>query len=81
MFLSYFLSPGGSDFEVNTVMLTFAPGILQNCFNVTITDDDLYENPEEFFVNITTTDPQVLISTMTSVVTIIDDDRKIQCII
>ena len=71
---SLFLSPGGSDFEVNSVMLTFAPRMLQDCFNVTIIDDDLYENPEEFFANITTIDTQVNISPMTTVITIIDND-------
>ena len=71
---SLFLSLGGSDFEVNIVMLTFAPGMLQDCFNVVIIDDDLYENPEEFFANITTIDPQVTISPMTTVITIIDKD-------
>ena len=57
-------------------MLTFAAGMLQVCFNVTIIDDDLYENPEEFFANITTTDTQVTISPMTTVITIIDNDGK-----
>ena len=71
---SLFLSPGGSDFEVNIVMLTFAPGMLQDCFNVAIIDDDLYENPEEFFANISTVDSQVTISLMTTVITIIDND-------
>ena len=71
---SLFLFPGGSDFEVNIVMLTFAPGMLQDCFNVAIIDDDLYENPEEFFANITAIDTQVTISPMTTVITIIDND-------
>ena len=71
---SLFLSAGGSDFEVNIVMLTFAPGMLQDCFNVTIIDDDLYENPEEFFANITTIETQVNIFPMTTVITIIDND-------
>ena len=55
-------------------MLTFAPGMLQDCFNVSIINDDMYENPEEFFANITTTDTQVTISPMTTVITIIDND-------
>ena len=57
-------------------MLTFAPRMLHDCFNVAIIDDDLYENPEEFFANITTTDPQVNISPMITVITIIDNDGK-----
>ena len=55
-------------------MLTFTPGMLLDCFNIAIIDDDLYENPEEFFANVTTTDTQVTISPMTSVITIIDND-------
>ena len=71
---SLFLSPGGSDFEVNIVMLNFAPGMLQDCFNVTIMDDDLYEKQKEFFTHITTSDTQVTISSMITVIMIIDND-------
>ena len=80
---SLFLSPGGSDFEVNSAMLTFAPRMLQDCFNVSIINDDMYENPEEFAANITTTDTQVTISPMTIVNTIIDNggmkDESVYC--
>ena len=55
-------------------MLTFAPRMLQDCFNVTIMDDDLYENQKELFSNITTTDTQVTISPILTVITIIDND-------
>ena len=72
--LSLFLSPDVCDFEVNIVVLPFAPGMLQDCFNITIMVDDLYENPKEFFSNITTTDTQVTISPMITVIMIIDND-------
>ena len=55
-------------------MLTFAPRMLQDCFNVTIMDDNLYENQKELFSKITTTDTQVTISPMITVITIIDND-------
>lgn len=43
---------------------------------MTINDDNEYENPEEFFANISTSDPQVIITPMTTVVTILDNDGK-----
>ena len=73
----YFHTPGNSDFEVNIIELTFSPRIRQVCFNTTIIDDNLYENPEEFFANITTADTQVVISSMTTVLTIFDNDGMI----
>ena len=57
-------------------MLTFTPEMLRACVNVTILDDEYYENPEEFFVTIMTTDTQVIISPMTVVVIIQDNDGK-----
>ena len=57
-------------------MPTFTPEILKTCFNVSIVDDNVFEQPEEFFVNIMTTDPMAIISPMTTVVTIEDDDSK-----
>ena len=57
-------------------MLTFTPDMLQACFNVTIVDDGYYEDTEDFFVNITTTDPLVNTSPMSTVVTVIDNDGK-----
>ena len=55
-------------------MLAFTPEVLQTC--VTIVDDVVFEQPEEFFVNITTTDTVAIISPMTTVVTIEDNDGK-----
>ena len=73
---SFILSAGGNDYINAPVFLLFTPEMLQVCFNITIVDDDYYENTEEFFVNITTTDPQVITSPMTTVVTIEDNDGK-----
>ena len=65
----------GSDFLGDDVLLTFTPGNMQSCFNITIVDDDLYENPEEFLVNITTNASRVIISPITTAVTIEDNDE------
>ncbi len=46
------------------------------CFNVTILDDERYELNEDFFVNITTSDPQTDINPMSAIVAIEDDERK-----
>jgi hypothetical protein len=48
----------------------------QNCFDVTILNDDQYELREDFFVNITTTDPDTDLRPSTTIVMIIDEDGR-----
>ena len=46
------------DYEALNVDLTFVPGeIPRVCDNVTVLNDDISENPEDFFVTLSTTDP------------------------
>ena len=55
--------------------LTFGPDVDdQQCFNVTIVDDDVYELREDFFVNLTTSEPLVTLMPTTTVVMIDDED-------
>ena len=68
--------PDGEDYHADPRVLVFSPGVDRVCFNVSIINDNRYELNEDFFVNLTTTDPQVDISPITAVVTIMDDDSK-----
>ncbi len=64
----------GEDYTADPRTLTFSPGMSRVCFNTTILDDDRYELNEDFFVNITTSDPQTDINPMSAIVTIEDDE-------
>ena len=46
----------------------------QQCINVSITDDAELENDEVFFINISTSDPAVSLSSSSAVVIISDND-------
>ena len=50
------------DYKKEIVILTFSPDDDQKCFNVSITDDSIHEEDEVFFANITTSDPQIILS-------------------
>jgi len=65
---------GGTDYVGQSVTLTFTPEMTQQCFNVSIINDDNYELAEEFFVNITTSEDFVDLAPMFTVLTIIDDE-------
>ena len=44
------------------------------CFNVSILDDEIYEEEENFLVMLTTGDPQVKLSPSTANIIIVDND-------
>ncbi len=73
--LLYYLTDG-EDYTADPRTLTFSPGMLRVCYNVAILDDNRYELNEDFFVNITTSDPQTDIIPMSAIVTIEDDEGK-----
>ena len=75
IYTNYFY-PDGEDYRADPRVLTFSPGVDRVCFDVSIIDDNRYELNEDFFVNLTTSDPQVDINPMTAVVTILDDESK-----
>ena len=76
MLYCLYLFSGGSDYIENNAQLIFSPGMTRQCFNVSIINDESFENVEEFFVNLTTTDPLVLLSPVFTTVAIMDDDGK-----
>lgn len=57
--------------------MTFAPSDGdKKCVNVTIVDDSLVENNEEFSLTLTTSDSAVSLTSSEATVTIIDNDGK-----
>ena len=68
---------GAIDFNQLSRGVVFASGGQNTvCFSITTVPDDLFEGFEEFFVNLTTFDPAVVLLPQTASVTIADDDGK-----
>lgn len=55
--------------------ITFSPGDQLKRVNVTIIDDNIFENLEEFSAQLTTLDGRVIIAESDAVVQIVDDDN------
>ena len=72
IFSSYYL--GNSDYQPVTQALTFQQTQQLQCVNITILDDQILENAEYFFVNLTTDDLGIVFNTSSAVVTIGNDD-------
>ena len=64
------------DYQTLSVMLTFTDSMTTICRNVTIVNNDFYEDPESFNVRLTTLDPDVTLDPDMGTVTILDDDGK-----
>jgi len=56
--------------------MTFSARSNRSCARVNITDDEKFENVENFTLGITTTDADVFISHNTATVVIVDNDCK-----
>src|SRR5262249_35698515 len=69
------LAPG--DFVQTTTTLTFAPGVTQVLFNVTIVGDKVAEPTETFTVTLSNQSPNATIARATGTVTILDNDTKL----
>ena len=69
------------DFGGAAVDFTFGPGVSRLCVEVTIEDDDILEDEEDFFGTLTTTDPGVTLSPDLILVIIREDsfDGKSYC--
>ena len=63
------------DFSAVLKNLTFDQKSSRQCVDIPIKDDDIVEEPERFTVVVTRDDPDVVITSPTSVVTITDNDR------
>ena len=80
MELVFSAAPG--DFLLVRNQLTFNPGsgLQRDCATITVVSDTTLEDDESFSVVLTTTDPDVIISRNTTVVTITNDDSKYLCL-
>ena len=78
--LLFSIAPG--DFSSLVDQLTFNPGsgVQQDCATITVVSDITLEDDESFPVVLTTTDPDVIVSRNTAVVTITNDDSKYLCL-
>ena len=81
MELVFSIAPAG-DFSSLMDQLTFnsGSGLQRECATITVGSDTTLEDNESFSVVLTTTDPDVIISQNTAVVTIINDDSKYLCL-
>ena len=66
------------DYSFQQMTFTFSRNNTQQCFNIGILDDDINEAEKIFFVMLTTSDPQVILSPDTANITILDNDGKYQ---
>ena len=56
--------------------LIFTPAVVALCTNVSIVNDSVLESTEQFSVELSTTDFDVMLANGSATVTIFDDDRK-----
>ena len=70
-----------ADYERTVRLLTFSPTVNVNPVPVIIINDDIHEDSERFFGNLTAAaDQPAILNPATAVVTILDDnDRKVLC--
>ena len=54
-----YLAVGDVDFIALNSEITLSAGVTRMCFNISVVDDNIYENPEDFFINLDTEDPSV----------------------
>ena len=64
------------DYTAISEVLTFSGTVLRKCANISITSDELYEEDENFFVTLTTSDSDVTLNPVDGEITIIDDDGR-----
>ena len=60
MHQSYHTIAGGDFISINNTEVIFSPTVSEECEDVTILDDGLFEDPEMFIVTITPTDSNLL---------------------
>lgn len=65
------------DYETIVQEIIFSPGDQLKTVNVTIIDDEIFENLEEFSARLTTLDGRVVLAESNAVAQILDDDSGI----
>lgn len=78
VFISYSIKTlvDSLDYVTSSVDLTLDGASSRNCTNVTIIDDDISENIEDFLVSLTEEDPGVEVDRDEATVQIMDNDSK-----
>ena len=64
------------DYDSVDQLLTLSSSVSRACVNITITDDDRYEEDETFDVIVTTDEPRVNIDPDTASIDVFDDDGE-----
>ena len=64
----------GSDYSPISTMLTFTSGTSEQCAHISILEDSILENPENFLVHLATSDEDVKLQYNYSTITILDND-------
>ena len=81
MYVLPIISTVQTDFELNpiTAQRTFQPETVNQsqCINITIRSDVILEDDESFFVVLDSSEPQIILNSNTSVVTILDSNSKL----
>ena len=65
-----------NDYQAKSQLVTLQPNSVQSPFTVSILEDLIVENTEQFGIRVTSTDPQVNIQNGDLRVSIEDDDSK-----
>ena len=75
--LLVFLSPSDSlDYTAASGIVTFSSSLRQQCVDITIVDDNVFESLETFTVNINTSVERVVFKNNITMVEIVDDGEK-----
>ena len=62
------------DYKIEIFPLTFSQNDTRVCFNVSIIDDSIHEGFEDIYVEIITSDPQVILTLANLTLSIEDND-------
>ena len=77
-FIHYIFQLTDTDFDSTTVELEFQPESTTACVAISISEDLRLENNEMFSVELNTTDQAVVLNPRMALVSIIDNDSKLQ---
>ena len=64
------------DYKAASGILAFSSSLRQQCVNITIVDDDVFELLETFTVNINASVDRVMLKTNITMVEIVDDGER-----
>jgi len=64
----------GSDYSPINTTMTFTSGTSEQCAHISILEDSILENPENFLVHLATSDDNVKLLYNYSAITILDND-------